>query len=70
MKTKEITKEKDGRKDSSGKDKALGIAIAQIEKNFGKGSIMKMGENKKVSIDAIFRVASLIKVLTKNYRQL
>jgi recombination protein RecA len=38
---------------NEGKNKALGIAIAQIEKNFGKGSIMKMGENKKMNIEVI-----------------
>ncbi|MFA6549527.1 MAG: recombinase RecA, partial [Candidatus Margulisiibacteriota bacterium] len=36
-----------------GKNKALGIAISQIEKNFGKGAIMKMGENKKLNVEVI-----------------
>ena len=36
-----------------GKSKALGLAIAQIEKNFGKGSIMKMGEATKLNVEAI-----------------
>ncbi|MFH1387400.1 MAG: recombinase RecA [bacterium] len=36
-----------------GKGKALGIAIAQIEKNFGKGSIMKMGEATKLNVETI-----------------
>ncbi len=27
------------------KQKALEAALAQIEKNFGKGSVMKLGEN-------------------------
>jgi recombination protein RecA len=36
------------------KKKALNLAIAQIEKNCGKGSIMKLGaENARVRIDAI-----------------
>ena len=30
--------------DSSGKGKALGLALESIEKQFGKGSIMKLGE--------------------------
>lgn len=38
---------------STEKDKALGMALAQIEKNFGKGSIMKMGEATKLQIEAI-----------------
>ncbi len=36
------------------RNKALGVAIAQIERNYGKGSIMKMGANgARVVIDAI-----------------
>jgi len=35
------------------KEKALELAIAQIEKQFGKGSIMRLGENPKLNIDAI-----------------
>lgn len=38
---------------SSEKLKALGMAISQIEKNFGKGSIMKMGETTKLDIEVI-----------------
>lgn len=33
--------------------KALDMALAQIEKDFGKGSIMKLGENAKMNIEAI-----------------
>ena len=33
--------------------KALEQALGQIEKTFGKGSIMKMGENLNMSIEAI-----------------
>ncbi|PIS31232.1 recombinase RecA [Candidatus Saganbacteria bacterium CG08_land_8_20_14_0_20_45_16] len=35
------------------KKKALELAMAQIEKNFGKGSIMKMGDNKKLNVEVI-----------------
>jgi recombination protein RecA len=36
------------------KDKALDLAISQIEKQFGKGSIMKLGEaTAKVAVDVI-----------------
>ena len=31
--------------DNSEKIKALDVAISQIEKQFGKGSVMKLGEN-------------------------
>ncbi len=33
--------------------KAIDLALAQIEKTFGKGSIMKLGEAKKVPIETI-----------------
>lgn len=35
------------------KKKALDLALAQIEKNFGKGAIMKMSEGKKIPIETI-----------------
>lgn len=35
------------------KAKAIELAIAQIEKNFGKGAVMKMGEVGKVPIETI-----------------
>ncbi len=35
------------------KNKALEIAISQIEKNYGKGSIMKMGEATKLQVETI-----------------
>ena len=35
------------------KDQAIELAIAQIEKNFGKGSIMKMGESSHTAIETI-----------------
>jgi recombination protein RecA len=35
------------------RDKALGVALGQIEKQFGKGSIMRMGETSHMAIEAI-----------------
>jgi recombination protein RecA len=35
------------------KQKALEAALAQIEKNFGKGSVMKLGENAAMDIEAV-----------------
>lgn len=37
----------------SPKNKAIDIAVAQIEKQFGKGSIMKLGSKEKVAVDVI-----------------
>jgi recombination protein RecA len=34
-------------------EKALGVALGQIEKQFGKGSIMRMGETAHMAIEAI-----------------
>lgn len=51
---KEI-KDKDFRKkeESSDRFKALELALAQIEKQFGKGSIMKLGEDVKLDVPVI-----------------
>ena len=38
---------------ASDKQKALETAVAQIERNFGKGSIMRLGENANTVVDAI-----------------
>ena len=35
------------------KRKALEVAMSQIEKQFGKGSVMKLGEFKAMEIEAI-----------------
>jgi len=35
------------------KDKALDIALGQIEKQFGKGSIMRLGENLHMNVESI-----------------
>ena len=35
------------------KDKALEAAMAQIQKQFGKGAIMKLGDDTHMNIDAI-----------------
>ncbi len=35
------------------KRKALDIALAQIEKQFGKGAVMKLGESPHISVDSI-----------------
>ena len=39
--------------DNVEKKKALEVALGQIEKQFGKGAIMKLGENAKMSVDVI-----------------
>lgn len=38
---------------SDGKQKALGLALESIEKQFGKGSIMKLGEAHKVNVETV-----------------
>ncbi len=39
--------------DNSEKRKALDMAMSQIEKQFGKGSVMKLGEYKAMEVEAI-----------------
>jgi len=38
---------------SMDKDKALAAALSQIERNFGKGSIMRLGENASIEVESI-----------------
>ena len=47
------TTEKKTEDGSTGKNKALGLALETIEKQFGKGSIMKMGDAHKVHVETI-----------------
>lgn len=35
------------------KQKALETAMAQIEKAYGKGSIMRLGENQGIAVEAV-----------------
>ncbi len=35
------------------KQKALGLALTQIERDFGKGAIMKLGDNKSIAVESI-----------------
>ena len=41
------------KKSGGDKKSALETAIAQIEKNFGKGAVMKLGQNVTMQVDAI-----------------
>lgn len=38
---------------SANKDNALAAALSQIEKNYGKGSVMKLGQRQQMNIEAI-----------------
>jgi len=49
----EKKKEKEEVKDVSDRHKALELALAQIEKQFGKGSIMKLGSHTKANVETI-----------------
>jgi len=46
-------KKKDVSKDISDRQKALELALLQIEKQFGKGSIMKLGGDVKADVESI-----------------
>jgi recombination protein RecA len=50
-KEKKVTAEK--ATDSSGRSQALQLAVDSIEKQFGKGSIMRLGEAHKVDVEMI-----------------
>ena len=38
---------------ASDRKKALDTALAQIEKNYGKGTVMRLGERPELNVDAI-----------------
>lgn len=48
-----MAKTKDAPDESKGKEQALGVALEAIEKQFGKGSIMKLGEAHKVNVETV-----------------
>lgn len=50
------------------KKKALEIALSQIEKQFGKGSVMKLGEYKAMNVEAIPTRSIRIRYSTWNWR--
>ena len=50
-KKKASDKAKDSQTDN--KHKALEAALAQIEKNYGKGAVMRLGENVGMNVDCI-----------------
>lgn len=41
------------------KQKALAAALGQIEKQFGKGSIMRLGDNRAMDVETISPVLCL-----------
>jgi RecA protein len=53
MEAKMAKKEKEMIDTSMGKEKALELALSQIEKQFGKGAVMKLGEFKTTDVEAI-----------------
>ena len=58
----------------SEKEKALQTALAQIEKQFGKGAVMKLGQNSSLNVEAIptgsHRAGNRRRSKRKNHRNL
>jgi recombination protein RecA len=52
-KTSTTKSKKSTKKQDSPKSKAIDVAVSQIEKQFGKGAIMKLGGDKKIDVDVI-----------------
>lgn len=50
---KEAAAKTEDKSEASGKNKALSLALDQIEKQFGKGSIMKLGEGTNTNVECI-----------------
>lgn len=53
MADKKTDSAKSNKAESDGKSKALGLALDSIEKQFGKGSIMKMGDSYATKVECI-----------------
>ncbi len=53
VKVIEVKEVQDKKDEKENKTKALGLAINQIEKQFGKGSIMRLGDGFKVNVPSI-----------------
>lgn len=52
-KSDKVEVERDVVKTEDGKTKALGLALESIEKQFGKGSIMKLGESTHTNVETL-----------------
>ena len=50
---KSVKSEKSDKPAESGKSQALNLAIAQITKQFGDGSIMKLGDSQKINVELL-----------------
>ena len=48
-----MAKKKIDEKNKENKEKMLDLALKQIQKDYGEGAIMKLGENHKMNIKAI-----------------
>lgn len=53
MADKSKTKDDSAKTAGSGKSQALNLAVSQIEKQFGTGSIMRLGDTSKIHIETI-----------------
>jgi len=48
-----MAKTKTRGREAKAKEKAIDLAVIQIEKNFGKGAIMKLGESRHLDVESI-----------------
>ena len=51
--TKKVTFEKIDANDKDARKKALNTALAQLKKDYGEGTIMKLGENANMEVQAV-----------------
>src|SRR3990172_8965888 len=48
-----MAKTKAKERETKGKEKAIDLALLQIEKDFGKGAIMKLGDSRHLDVESI-----------------
>ena len=49
--------------ESKEKDKALSLVLGQIERNFGRGSIMRLGDASRMKVETIIAPLILIYIV-------
>ncbi len=53
LEEKKVTVDKPAKSERSARLQAVGLAVEQIEKQFGKGSIMRLGESQRMDVETI-----------------
>ena len=53
------TNGKNGKEEKNGRERAINLTIAQIEKDFGRGAVMRLGSNEALVAADVIPTGSL-----------